>query len=68
MKQRLIVKLFKQSYISQRKRDSVTVFSILAKIVLVSIATSRHELAIERSGMHSVNTLVFHFGVKINPV
>ena len=32
------------------------------------MATASHELETERSGMHSVNTLVFYFGVKINPV
>jgi hypothetical protein len=32
------------------------------------MATARHDLATEGSGMHRVNTLVFYFGVKINPV
>jgi hypothetical protein len=60
---------------TRAKRSNVWLSSFLNKVIqnfqkvlLVSMATARHELATERSGMHSGNTLVFYFGVKINPV
>jgi hypothetical protein len=61
MKQRLVVKLFKQSYTLQRKRVLLLVFNkFLVYWLLVSMATVKD--------MSWQQSLFLYFGVKINPL